>query len=280
MFFSKFDVNKVEWLNLVFENRNQDYGAYELRLKSSIYLRNALIVSALGFSSLVLVPSILSVFKSQDAVAIVDKIPLDEDKTVYQIREVKLQPKKQEVAAQPSAIAKTDFKQIDFAPPKVVDDNLGKDAPIFEDINAAVISTANTNGLESTGSNLTGSTDGTGTGLEAAGTESGTENDIIMFADKMPEFPGGMAAWTKFLNKNLQYPAAARETGVQGRVTVSFVVEKNGAITGLKVLGGIGAGCDEEALRVIKKSPFWKPGYQNGKAVRVAYVIPIVFRLD
>jgi len=280
MFFSKFDVNRIEWLNLVFENRNQEYGAYELRLKSSSYLRNALVVSAVGFSLLVMVPSILSVLSNKDTTSITDAIPLDDDKTVYHLREVELPAKKQQAASQISAGAKSDFKQINHAPPKVVDDNLGKDAPTIDEINTAVIGSENINGIESTGSNLTGTTDGTGTGLEATGTGSGAENDIVLFADMMPEFPGGMAAWSKFLNRNLQYPAAARETGVQGRVTVSFVVEKNGAITGLKVLGGIGAGCDEEALRVIKKSPFWKPGYQNGKAVRVAYVIPIVFRLD
>lgn len=281
MFFSKFDVNKIGWLNLVFENRNQDYGAYELRLKSSLYLRNALIVSAIGFSSLILFPSILSVLNDKDVVPVIEAIPLEDDKTIYQFREVELPAKRQEVAPQISAGAKSDFKQINHAPPKVVDDNLGKDAPTLEDINTAVISSANIDGQESTGINSAGiANSGTGTGLEATGTGSGTENDIIMFADMMPEFPGGMAAWSKFLNKNLQYPSAARETGVQGRVTISFVVEKNGAITGLKVLGGIGAGCDEEALRVIRKSPFWKPGYQNGKAVRVAYVIPIVFRLD
>lgn len=96
----------------------------------------------------------------------------------------------------------------------------------------------------------------------------------------LPEFPGGMAAWNKFLSKNLKYPSIAQENGVMGRVTVSFVVEKNGEITAIKVMRGIGAGCDEEAIRVIKKSPFWKPGFQNGKAVRVSYVIPIVFQMN
>jgi protein TonB len=96
----------------------------------------------------------------------------------------------------------------------------------------------------------------------------------------MPEFVGGMDAWAKFLGKNLRYPVQARDEGIQGRVTVSFVVEKNGELSNVKVLKGIGYGCDEEAIRVIKKSPFWKPGFQNGRPVRVSYVMPIVFRLD
>lgn len=100
------------------------------------------------------------------------------------------------------------------------------------------------------------------------------------FIDIMPEFLGGVAAWNKYLANNLRYPAIALENGTTGRFTVSFVVETNGEITHLKVLGAIGDGCDEEALRVIKKSPFWKPGSQNGKAVRVSYVIPILFQMN
>lgn len=280
MFFSKFDLNKIEWLNLVFENRNQDYGAYELRSKSSIYLRNALIISTVGFSTLILLPSILSVMKDKDAAAMIEKIPLDDDKKVYKIIDVKLPAKKQEVVPQVSA-AKSEFKQINYAPPKVVSDDFAVDAPTMEEVNTAVIGIVNIDGQESAGINSAGITNGgTGNGLDGTAAGNSENTEIFNFADQMPEFPGGMAAWSKFLNKNLTYPAAARETGVQGRVTVSFIVEKDGEITGLKLLGGIGAGCDEEALRVIRKSPFWKPGYQNGKAVRVAYVIPIVFRLD
>lgn len=281
MFFSKFDVNKVEWLNVVFENRNKDYGAYELRLKSSLYLRNALLVSAIGFSLLILVPSILSVLKNKEAASITNRIPLDDDQKVYKIIDVKLPAKKQEASVQVAAGEKTDFKQINYAPPKVVVDHLGGDAPTIDQVETSVISTSNIEGGESTGINSTGITNGIpGNGFEGTGTEVSGSNEPVLHAEIMPEFPGGMAAWSKFLNKNLIYPSMARENGVQGRVTVSFVVEKNGQISALKVLSGIGAGCDEEAMRVIKKSPLWKPGFQNGKAVRVAYVIPIVFRLD
>ncbi|MNY27809.1 transport protein TonB [compost metagenome] len=84
----------------------------------------------------------------------------------------------------------------------------------------------------------------------------------------------------KFIGKTLRYPPMARENGVQGRVTVSFVVEKDGSITDVQVLRGIGSGCDEEAVRVVKAMPKWKAGKQNGKAVRVHFNLPIMFRLD
>ncbi len=105
------------------------------------------------------------------------------------------------------------------------------------------------------------------------------EEEILMVVQEMPEFPGGEAAMYGFIGKNIKYPKIAKETGVSGRVWVTFVVEKDGSVSRIKVLRGIGAGCDEEAMRVIKAMPKWKPGMQMGKAVRVQYQIPIKFTL-
>ena len=107
------------------------------------------------------------------------------------------------------------------------------------------------------------------------------DNSIKDFAsvEVLPEFNGGMAGWGKYLQKNLKYPPMARENNITGRVIMSFVVEKNGQLTDIKVLRGIGGGCDEEASRVLKNAPAWKPGIQNGRPVRVAYTMPIFFQL-
>jgi len=96
----------------------------------------------------------------------------------------------------------------------------------------------------------------------------------------LPQFRGGQQEWAKFLSNNLIYPKEARENKVEGRVIVQFVVEKDGSITNISVLKGIGYGCDEAAMNAIKNSPKWAPGTQNGKEVRVQYVAPIVFALD
>lgn len=96
----------------------------------------------------------------------------------------------------------------------------------------------------------------------------------------MPEYPGGMDALMKYLSGNIKYPEQAKEKNTQGRVLVSFVVEKNGSISNVKVVKGIGNGCDEEAVRVISAMPKWKPGMQNGKKVRVSFAIPISFKLQ
>lgn len=97
--------------------------------------------------------------------------------------------------------------------------------------------------------------------------------------DALPTFKGGLHAFGSFLSSNLRYPNEARDANVQGRVFIQFVVEKDGSLVDTKVIRGIGSGCDEEALRVINKSPKWNPGTQRGKPVRVSYTVPIFFQL-
>jgi TonB family protein len=102
---------------------------------------------------------------------------------------------------------------------------------------------------------------------------------IFTSVEQMPEFPGGLDALANFLRTNLQYPKEAQRNGIYGRVVVSFVVEKDGTLTNVKIARGIGGGCDEEAVRVVSISPKWKPGIQNNRPVRVAYSVPIKFTL-
>ena len=110
--------------------------------------------------------------------------------------------------------------------------------------------------------------------------EEVSETEIFQIVEEMPSFPGGEAKLMEYVAKNIKYPQIARETGIQGRVFVGFVVEPDGSISNVKLLRGIGGGCDEEAMRVIKSLPKWKPGKQRGKAVRVSYQIPVFFKLQ
>ena len=103
--------------------------------------------------------------------------------------------------------------------------------------------------------------------------------EIFTIVEDQPEFPGGIGAFYKYVATNLRYPAQARRMGIAGKVFVQFVVEKDGRLTDVQILKGIGAGCDEEALRVIKKSKAWTPGRQRGRPVKVRMIIPINFRL-
>lgn len=109
--------------------------------------------------------------------------------------------------------------------------------------------------------------------------EEVVEQEIFQIVEEMPAYPGGERALLEYVAKNIKYPQIARETGIQGHVFVGFVVEPDGSVSNVKILRGIGGGCDEEAMRVIKSLPKWKPGKQRGKAVRVSYQIPVVFKL-
>lgn len=107
-----------------------------------------------------------------------------------------------------------------------------------------------------------------------------TKDTVYQIAEEMPEFPGGVEALMDYVGRNVKYPEEAKDKEIQGRVFVSFVIEKDGSVNEVKVLRGIGGGCDEEAVRVIKAMPKWTPGKQKGKPVRVNYQIPINFKLD
>jgi len=104
--------------------------------------------------------------------------------------------------------------------------------------------------------------------------------EVFTMVEDMPAYVGGQEAMMSFLAGNIKYPEAAMKKDIQGKVYVTFVVEADGSVTNVKVLRGIGSGCDEEAVRVVKMMPKWNPGKQAGKAVRVQYNLPIRFALD
>ncbi len=117
---------------------------------------------------------------------------------------------------------------------------------------------------------------------ETSTTKESDEDDVVfVIVEKMPEFPGGHQALTKYLDENVKYPAIAQENGIQGRVICQFVVNKDGTITDIEVIrSGGDPSLDQEAVRVIEAMPKWKPGEQRGKTVRVRYTVPVNFRLQ
>ncbi len=109
--------------------------------------------------------------------------------------------------------------------------------------------------------------------------EEEEEQTIFQVVENDPEFPGGVDALMKYLQQNIKYPQLARENNITGRVYVTFVVERDGSVTGVRVVRDIGGGCGQEAVRVVKAMPKWSPGKQRGKAVRVQYNLPVNFSL-
>jgi len=109
--------------------------------------------------------------------------------------------------------------------------------------------------------------------------EEEVAEEIFTIVEDQPEPNGGMAAFYQYVSKNMKYPNQARRMGVEGKVFVQFVVDKDGSITEVQAIKGIGAGCDEEAVRVIQEAAKWKPGKQRGRPVKVRMILPITFKL-
>ncbi len=280
MLFNQTNVNREEWLDLVFENRNQSYGAYVLRKESGNYLLKSLLIAI----SLLILVFVSSAFTDKPILKIIP--PISDPLKPEIIKDVEL--------IKNPIVKKEAFKKSEASPKKVEDFKTIKYTGIIKPVNQPKIDVqlptekelknVIIGSIEKEGKSATDGTNASGSqgksGIEAGEGDNGNEPLNVNIVEQMPEFPGGMAAWGKFLNKNLNYPSIAKDANAMGRVIVSFVVEKNGSITDVKILRGIGAGCDEEAIRVIKKSPLWKAGIQNGRPVRVSYIMPIVLRLD
>jgi protein TonB len=257
---SKIDLFNPQWLDVVFAGRNKTYGAYELRRDNSKTTSRAVIIGSLLFIVMVSLPLIIRYISGI--------LPEPEKE---KITEVVLAPpppiSKEELPPPPPEPPKPKIDQVKFPPPVVVP---------AEELKVA----------DPGQKTIEGNPDAEIVIDEPVGEapkvqEVVEDNSIKDFAsvEVLPEFQGGMAGWGKYLQKNLKYPPMARENNITGRVIMSFVVEKNGQLTDVKVVRGIGGGCDEEAMRVLKNAPAWKPGIQNGRPVRVAYTMPIFFQL-
>ena len=115
---------------------------------------------------------------------------------------------------------------------------------------------------------------------DVGGEETVEEEEIFVFVEEYPSYPGGEEALYKYLGENIQYPDVARDNGITGTVVIRFVVEKDGSITKAAIAREIGGGCGKEALRVVNAMPKWKPGKQSGKAVRTEFTLPVQFQLN
>lgn len=266
---------KSEWIDLVFKNRNKSYGAYSLRAESSSITLKALLLTVPVFILLIAGPGIYKRFNPDNAVPaetyrVIDvaEVPLKvkpEEKKVIQPKSEPL-PEKVKMVKLTANIAVVKDPAIEEKP--VMIDEL-KDAVIGQVTQAGEATAAAVAPVVSAGG-------GSGVALPVEDTHIYNTDGI----DKYPEFEGGMAAWAKFIQRNLRYPYAAQEQDIQGKVFLSFVVEIDGSITDVTLIKGIGGGCDEEAMRVIKKSPKWKPGQQQNRKVRVRYTMPLSFQLS
>ena len=272
------DLNQQQWCDIIFEGRNKEYGAYALRRGTAKRYNIALICIVAAIIAIVGCAGLYQLATAgQDKVAVTEVTQLSKLKKNAEVKQkekvVKIE-KPQEIQAVKSSVKFT-------APVIKKDEEVDEKETLKnqEDLMNAQgsVSIADVKGNdEENGKDIADLK----TITVQAPPEEVKEEKIFDVVEQMPDFPGGMSALMQYLSKNIKYPVVAEENGIQGRVIVTFVVEKNGSITDVQVVKSVDPSLDKEAVRVVKSMPNWIPGKQNGSAVRVKYTLPVTFRLQ
>jgi periplasmic protein TonB len=266
------NIFSIEWCDLVFEEKNKNYGAFDLRKSSSDRHLIAIIAASMFFISVIMITLYFNGTnkgKNQSIEVYSTMSPVDwtspKDKVINEIKSI--------AEKQPDL-----RKTVKFTPPIITRDenmNEGKELKSQGELirSRGLITTIdNENGSENPDAPVPGPD------KQIAGED--TNEKPIMGVQQQPEFPGGMRALYQYFNENLRYPVKAQNNGIQGKVYVQFVVSKNGEITDIKILKGVEISLDQEALRLIAGMPVWKPGKNNGKPVATYFSLPVKFVLQ
>jgi protein TonB len=275
---AKLDLVSNEWTDLVFEGRNQAYGAYKLRKGTT--KRNVWSIIIVALAALLLYLG-LTLQKMVEANRTVENTQAIELSALEQKKKEAKVEKKEVIKVEPEKVIEKVKSSIKFTAPVIKKDNEVKDE---DEIDLQKVENTNT----SIGAfNVEGNDEVGGEVLKAKEEiaqpeppKHEEENKVFDVVEQMPSFPGGMGALMSWLSQNIKYPVIAAENGVQGRVIVQFVVEKDGSVTDVHVAKSVDPSLDKEAARVVKAMSKWNPGKQNGSAVRVKYTVPVTFKLQ
>lgn len=272
---SKLDIFKKEWLDVVFAGRNQAYGAYDLRKTADSNTSKALFIGVILFTIAVSAPILLKYIKGNEEpeteqiieteVVLSEPPPVNEEEPppppppvepppprVDQVRMPPMEVVKAEEVRDEEPPTVEDLKKADPGPKTLAGDptaDIRIDLPVGDGPKDQEV------------------------------TEAVPSNHVFTSVEVAPTPQGGMEEFYKFVANNYNYPPQAVEQGVNGRVLLQFVVEKDGSLTDIKVLRDLKYGTGEEAIRMLKKAPKWKPGIQNGRPVRVQFTLPIQLNL-
>lgn len=275
---AKLDLISAEWTNLVFEGRNQNYGAYKLRKDTSKRNIWSIIIVALAAVLLYLGLTLHRMAAANRTVENTQAIELAnlENKK----KEAKVE-KKEQIKVEPEKTVERVKSSVKFTAPVIKKDNLVKeeDEIKLDEIEKSnkAIGALTVEGNDEVGGEVLQLRE------QIAAPEPpkpAEENKVHDFVEQMPSFPGGMGALMSWLSQNIKYPVIAAENGVEGRVIVQFVVEKDGSITDVKIAKSVDPSLDKEATRVVSSMPHWIAGRQNGNPVRVKYTVPVTFKLQ
>lgn len=276
---SKIDLISNEWTDLVFEGRNQAYGAYKLRKGTAKRNVWALIIVGLAAALLYLGLQLQKMAEANKKVENTQAVELAKLNT--EKKEAKVE-KKEIIKQEPEKVVEQVKSSVKFTAPVIK-----KDSEVKEEDEIKLDEVQKSD--KAVGAfTVEGNDEVDGAVLKAKEDIAALEppkhvveeNKIFITVEQMPMYPGGDEALLGYLRDNIHYPTVAAENGVQGRVVVGFVVERDGSITDVKILRGVDPSLDREAMRVVKSMPKWTPGKQNGSAVRVKYQVPVSFRLQ
>ena len=276
---AKIDLVSNEWTDLIFQGKNQAYGAYKLRKGTSKRNVMSIVIMAIAAALAFAVIALKNAYEASQKAKFEQVVEATTIKEVKKKAEVK---RKAPVKVEQEQKVEKVKSSIKFTAPVIKKD---EEVKLDEELKTQdeLMSTKTAIGTF----DVKGNDDANGEILKAKDViaepeppKHEEENKVFDIVEQQPLFPGGPAALMKYLSENTKYPVVAQENGVQGRVTVQFVVEKDGSISDVHVLRGVDPSLDKEAVRVVKSMPRWTPGKQNGITVRVNYRVPVLFRLQ
>ena len=281
----KIDLYDPKWVDMVFAGKNKEYGAYQLRKGTSGRNIKSLLI-------LVIAAALVGGFL---AWKVIEQKQAEEQQAYMEAMELaklqeqaKKEEKKKPEKVQPKIEAKKEIpvarETQKFTAPVIKKDELVKEENQVKQMDKlddkVAVGTENKEGVKDRTVEAVRSEIAVAAPPPPPAPKPEVATKVFDVVEEMPSFPGGSAALMSYLSSNTKYPVVAQENGVQGRVIVSFVVERDGSISDVKVARSVDPSLDREAQRVVKSMPKWKPGKQNGSAVRVKYTVPVVFRLQ
>lgn len=281
---AKIDLYDPKWVEMVFAGKNKEYGAYQLRKRTSGRNIKALLILVIA-AALVggfLAWKVIEQKQAEEQQAYMEAMELAKLQQQAKKEEKKKEPVKPKIEPKKEIPVARETQK--FTAPVIKKDELVKEENQVKQMDKldekVAVGTENKEGTKDRLAEAVRSDIAVAAPPPPPAPKPEVSNKVFDVVEEMPHFPGGAAALQAFLSSNTKYPVVAQENGVQGRVIVSFVVERDGSITDVRVVRSVDPSLDREASRVVRSMPRWSPGKQNGSAVRVKYTVPVVFRLQ
>ena len=279
---AQIDLISNEWSDMMFENRNKEYGAYVLRRQTGRRNVISMVAVLLLFAAVMVFMIAKNAYEAyQKEHAVMDQVTELSALTQQKKKEAKVERKEIPVRQEQQQVVEKVKSSVKFTAPVIKKDDEVKPEDELKSQDEIMNSKVAVGALNVVGNDENGEVL---KAKEVIATEpvkpKEEENKVFDVVEQMPSYPGGMGALMQYLSSHIKYPAIAEENGIQGRVICTFVVERDGSITDVRIAKSVDPSLDKEAMRVVSSMPKWIPGKQNGSAVRVKYTLPVTFRLQ